>query len=142
VIAFTAEKPNAEIGPFDASAALDRLRAAKPRPIPTDRPAVYARVAATLERLPGASVAVLADGLAATGDEAAFKTLLEKNAARLVWVTSDRLSLTGLTGADNQVDGFTLTAIRAPGQATATGTMKVPFELRNDFASIALDGEH
>ncbi|WP_192384591.1 BatA domain-containing protein, partial [Mesorhizobium silamurunense] len=25
VIAFTAEKPNAEIGPFDASAALDRL---------------------------------------------------------------------------------------------------------------------
>ncbi|TIM59792.1 MAG: RNA-binding protein, partial [Mesorhizobium sp.] len=81
------------------------------------------------------------------------------------------LSLTGLTSADNQVDGFTLTAIRAPGdpapaqitagafddkgrriadatltfapgQTTATGTMKVPFELRNDFASIALDGEH
>ncbi|TPN77583.1 DUF4159 domain-containing protein [Mesorhizobium sp. CU2] len=171
VIAFTAEKPNAEIGPFDASAALDRLRAAKPRPIPTDRPAVYARVAATLERLPGAAVAVLADGLAANGDEAAFKTLLEKNASRLVWVTADRLSLTGLIGADNQVDGFALTAIRtpgdpapaqvtagafddkgrriadatltfAPGEATATGTMTVPFELRNDFASIALDGEH
>ncbi|MGB3834287.1 MAG: BatA domain-containing protein, partial [Mesorhizobium sp.] len=27
VVAFTAEKPNAEIGPFDAAAALDRLRA-------------------------------------------------------------------------------------------------------------------
>ncbi|CDX31540.1 conserved membrane hypothetical protein [Mesorhizobium sp. SOD10] len=171
VIAFTAEKPNAEIGPFDASAALDHLRAAKPRPIPTDRPAVYARVAAALERLPGASVAVLADGLAAKGDEAAFKTLLEKNATRLVWATSDRPSVTGLIGADNQVDGFALTAIRAPGnpapaqvtagafddkgrriadatltfapgEATATGTMAVPFELRNDFASIALDGEH
>ncbi|MEZ2329268.1 DUF4159 domain-containing protein [Mesorhizobium sp. RCC_202] len=171
VIAFTAEKSNAEIGPFEAAAALDRLRAAKPRPIPTDRPAVYARVAATLERLSGASVAVLADGLAANGDDAAFKTLLEKNASRLVWVTSDRLAVTGLTGADNQVDGFALTAIRAPGdpapaqvtagafddkgrriadttltfapgEATATGTMAVPFELRNDFASIALDGEH
>ncbi|RWE23027.1 MAG: RNA-binding protein, partial [Mesorhizobium sp.] len=171
VIAFTAEKPNAEIGPFDASAALDRLRAAKPRPIPTDRPAVYARVAGALERLPGASVAVLADGLAAKGDDAAFKTLLEKNASRLVWVTSDRLALTGLTGADNQVDGFALTAIRAagdpapaqvtagafddkgrriadatltfaPNQTTATATMAVPFELRNDFASVALDGEH
>lgn len=170
IIAFTAEKPNAEIGPFDAAAALDRLRAAKPRPIPTDRPAVYARVAATLESLPGASVAVLADGLAARGDEAAFGTLLSKNAARLVWAVSDRLTLTGLTGADNQVDGFALTAIRAPGdpapaqvtagafddkgrriadatltfapgEATATGTMAVPFELRNDFASIALDGE-
>lgn len=170
IIAFTAEKPNAEIGPFDAAAALDRLRAAKPRPIPTDRPAVYARVATTLESLPGASVAVLADGLAAKGDEAAFNTLLSKNAARVVWAVSDRLTLTGLTGAENQVDGFALTAIRAPGdpapaqvtagafddkgrriadatltfapgEATATGTMAVPFELRNDFASIALDGE-
>ncbi|TIV63018.1 MAG: hypothetical protein E5V89_32175, partial [Mesorhizobium sp.] len=83
--------------------------------IPAERPAVYARVAATLQRLPGATVAVLADGLAANGDEAAFKTLLEKNATRLIWATSDRVSLTGLTGADNQVDGFTLTAIRAPG---------------------------
>ncbi|TJW34350.1 MAG: RNA-binding protein, partial [Mesorhizobium sp.] len=171
IIAFTAEKPNAEIGPFDAAAALDRLRAAKPRPIPTDRPAVYARVAAALERLPGASVAVLADGLAAKGDEAAFNTLLSKNAARVVWAVADRLTLTGLTGAENQVDGFALTAIRAPGdpapaqvtagafddkgrriadatltfapgESTATGTMAVPFELRNDFASIALDGEH
>ncbi|MES0046079.1 DUF4159 domain-containing protein [Mesorhizobium sp. M0053] len=170
VIAFTAEKPNAEIGPFDAAAALDRLRAAKPRPIPTDRPAVYARVAGVLETLPGASVAVLADGLAAKGDEAAFNTLLSKNAARVVWANSDRLALTGLTGAENQVDGFALTAIRAPGdpapaqvtagafddkgrriadatltfapgETTATGTMAVPFELRNDFASIALDGE-
>ncbi|WP_376703474.1 DUF4159 domain-containing protein [Mesorhizobium sp. ISC25] len=170
LIAFTAEKPNAEIGPFDAAAALDRLRAAKPRPIPTDRPAVYARVASALESLPGASVAVLADGLAAQGDEAAFNTLLSKNAARVVWAVSDRLSLTGLTGADNQVDGFALTAIRAPGDpapaqvtagafddkgrriadatltfapggTTATSTMAVPFELRNDFAYIALDGE-
>lgn len=170
LIAFTAEKPNAEIGPFDAAAALDRLRAAKPRPIPTDRPAVYARVASALESLPGASVAVLADGLAAQGDEAAFNTLLSKNAARVVWAVSDRLSLTGLTGADNQVDGFALTAIRAPGDpapaqvtagafddkgrriadatltfapggSTATGTMAVPFELRNDFAYVALDGE-
>ncbi|TPL83953.1 DUF4159 domain-containing protein [Mesorhizobium sp. B2-3-14] len=170
IIAFTAEKPNAEIGPFDAAAALDRLRAAKPRPIPTDRPAVYARVAGMLETLPGASVAVLADGLAAKGDEAAFNTLLSKNAARIAWAVADRLSLTGLTSAENQVDGFGLTAIRAPGdpapaqvtagafddkgrriadatltfapgEATATGTMAVPFELRNDFASIALDGE-
>lgn len=170
VIAFTAEKANAEIGPFDAATALDRLRAAKPRPIPTDRPAIYARVAGVLETLPGASVAVLADGLAAKGDEAAFNTLLSKNAASVVWATADRLSLTGLTAADNQVDGFALTAIRAPGdpapaqvtagafddkgrriadatltfspgETTATGTMAVPFELRNDFASIALDGE-
>ncbi len=171
IVAFTAEKPNAEIGPFDAAAALDRLRAAHPRPIPTDRPAVYARVAAALEAHPGATVAVLADGLAEKGDETAFNTLLSRNAGRIVWAASDRLDVTGLTGAENEVDGFALTAIRAPddpaparvtagafddkgrriadatltfapGAATATTTMAVPFELRNDFASIALDGEH
>jgi hypothetical protein len=115
VLAFTAEKPNAEIGPFDAAAAIDRLRAAAPRPIPTDRPAVYARVAETLASLPGASVAVLADGLAAKDDEKAFSTLLSRNAGNLVWAVPDRVEPIGLTAAENEVDGFALTAIRAPG---------------------------
>ena len=57
VLAFTAEKPNAEIGPFDAANARDRLHAAEPRPIPTDRGAALSRVAALLDQLPGASVA-------------------------------------------------------------------------------------
>ncbi|OQM76846.1 DUF4159 domain-containing protein [Manganibacter manganicus] len=170
IIAFTSEKPNAEIGPFDATAALDHLRAAKPRPIPTDRPAIYARVAQKLSGMPDASVAVLADGLAAKGDREAFDSLLSKNAANVVWAVPDRLDALVLADAQNEVDGFALTAIRAPGDVaprqvtagafdekgrriadatlnfaagatTATGTMKVPFELRNDFSSIALDGE-
>lgn len=170
VIAFTAEKPNADIGPFDAAAALDRLRAAKPRPIPTDRPAVYARVAEVLKGLPGASVAVLADGLAAQGDEQAFNRLLAQNADSLVWAIPDRVEPIGLSAAENGMEGFSLTAVRAPGnpapaQITAgafdekgrriadatmtfapgatevTGEMKVPFELRNDFSSVAIDGE-
>ena len=170
VVAFTAEKPNAEIGPFDAAAALDRLRAAKPRPIPTDRPAVYARVAEALASLPGASVAVLADGLAAAGDEQAFGRLFSHDTAGLIWAVPDRIAPVALTAAENEVDGFALTALRAPGdpaparvtagafddkgrriadatltfqpgETTATGTMAVPFELRNDFSAIALDGE-
>ncbi|MGP2493460.1 DUF4159 domain-containing protein [Mesorhizobium sp. PUT5] len=170
VIAFTAEKPNAEIGPFDAAAALDRLRAAKPRPIPTDRPAVYARVAEALASLPNASVAVLADGLAAQDDKQAFDRLFSHGAAGLVWAVPDRIEPIALTAAENEVDGFALTAIRAPGnptparvtagafddkgrriadatltfqpgETTATGKIAVPFELRNDFSAIALDGE-
>ena len=91
VIAFTAEKPNADIGPFDAEAARDRLRAAKPRPVPVNRTAIYARVAAALDALPGASVAVLSDGLAAKGDEAAFNdAAVEERPASLVWAVSDR----------------------------------------------------
>lgn len=170
LLAFTAERPNADIGPFDPQTARDRLRAAEPRPVPVDRPAVYTRVASALEGMPAASVAVLSDGLAAEGDEQAFKTLLGRNPTRLVWAAPDRLGLAGLTGAENEVDGFVLTAIRAPGdpaprqltagafddkgrriadatftfgpgETVATGRMPVPFELRNDFAAVALDGE-
>lgn len=170
VLAFTAEKPNTAIGPFDAEAARDVLAAAEPRPVPPDRLAAYARVAAALEALPGATIAVLSDGLAAEGDEAAFAELLEGNAAGLVWITPERLAMVGMTSVDNQPDAFTFTAIRAPGdlaprqlsagafddrgrriadasltfgpgETSAAGEIRVPFELRNDFASIHLDGE-
>lgn len=170
VLAFTAEKPNAEIGPFDAANARDRLHAAEPRPIPTDRGAALSRVAALLDQLPGASVALLTDGLAASGDDAAFQAVLAKNPAKLFWATPESLDTIGLTAADNDVDGFTVTAVRpandaAPRQATlgafddkgrriadaalsfqlgeheASARLTVPFELRNDFASIAVDGQ-
>nr|MDQ2705213.1 BatA domain-containing protein [Pseudomonadota bacterium] len=170
ILAFTAEKPNAEIGPFDAAAALDKLNVAEPRPVPVDRQAIYARVSAALDQLPGASVAVLADGLAAPGDDAAFAALLGHAPASLLWAVPDRLDMVGLTAADNEVDGFALSAIRppgdpaprqvtagaydekgrriadavvsfGPGQTAGSGGMTVPFELRNDFASIAIDGE-
>jgi hypothetical protein len=170
VLAFTADQPNADIGPFDAAAALDKLNVATPRPVPVDRPAIYARVAATLDQLPGASVAVLADGLAAPGDDAAFQALLGRGPANLFWAVPDRLDMVGLTAAENEVSGFALSAIRPPGdpaprqftagafddrgrriadavisfgagQSAGSGRMSVPFELRNDFASIAIDGQ-
>ena len=117
VLAFTAEKPNEDIGPFDAAAALDKLNVAEPRPVPVDRQAIYARVAAALDQLPGASVAVLADGLAAPGDDAAFSALLGRNPAHLFWAVPDRLDMIGLTAAENEVSGFTLSAIRAAGRS-------------------------
>ena len=170
VLAFTAERPNEEIGPFDAATAQDRLNAVAPRPVPTDRPTVYGRVGVTLETMPGAQVAVLSDGLAAPGDDRAFAALLGGNAAGLTWIAPERIGMLGLTGTENQADAFRFTALRAagdatprqvtagafdergrriadatlsfgPGEAQATGEMRVPFELRNDFASVALDGE-
>jgi hypothetical protein len=170
VLAFTAEARNAEIGPFDAATARDRLNAAKPQPVPTDRPTVYGRVADALQAVPGASVAILSDGLAAPGDEAAFGALLGRNAARVVWVEPESLPMLGLRAGDNQADAFEVTAIRIPGDPTphvatigafddrgrriadatlsfapgdteATAALRVPFELRNDFAAIAIDGE-
>ena len=170
ILAFTAEPASAEIGPFEAQAARDRLRAAKPRPVPVDRPNVYARVASALEGTANATVAVLSDGLAADGDEAAFEALLAGPAARLVWAAPERLNVAGLTAVENTPTAFTLSAVRpdsdlaprqmtagafddrgrriadallafGPGETLATADVDVPFELRNDFASIAIDGE-
>jgi hypothetical protein len=130
----------------------------------TDLPSTLA------SRRRGAGVAVLSDGLAAEGDTQAFDALLGQNPSRMVWATADRLGLAGLTAADNEMEGFTLTAVRAPGdpaprqvtagafddkgrriadatlafapgETVATGRMAVPFELRNDFEAIVIDGE-
>lgn len=170
ILAFTAEKPNAEIGPFEAADARDRLQAAEARPVPTDRGATLARVAALLDQYPGASIALLTDGLAAPGDEPAFRAALSKNPGNVFWAAAQNLDTVGLTAADNDVDGFTVTAVRPAGdnavkQATlgafddrgrriadaplsfglgenqATARLTVPFELRNDFASISVDGQ-
>ncbi|KQZ14284.1 RNA-binding protein [Mesorhizobium sp. Root554] len=170
LLAFTAEKPNQQIGPFSAAEARDRLNAVKPRPVPADRREIYARVGEALRDLPPATVAVLTDGLAADGDEAAFSAMMTKPPANFIWGTPQRLDTIGLTAADNGFDRLTISAVRAssnatgpasmsagafddkgrrigdaaiafrPGQTIATGDFVVPFELRNDFASIALDG--
>jgi hypothetical protein len=171
VLALTAEKSSVDIGPFDAEEARNRLNAAAPRPIPVDRAAVYGRVAAVLETVPGATVAVLSDGLASSGDEAAFATLLGENARSVIWIEPERLAMIGLTEVDNLPEYFAIGAVRpagepgprqatagayddrgrriadatltfAPGETTATGEMRVPFELRNDFAAIRVDGEN
>lgn len=170
VLALTAEKPNTQIGPFDAETALERLNAAAPRPVPVDRPVIYRRVAGALSGMPGASVAVLSDGLAGDGDDEAFKTLFSVDPGHVLWAAPERLAMVGVTAAENRPDAFVVTAVRAagdaaprqvvaraaddkgrpiaettlafgPGRTRASGEMRVPFEMRNDFASITLDGE-
>jgi len=171
VLALTAESPAQDIGPFDAETALERLNAAEPRPVPTDRPAIYGRVAQALAEMPGASLALLTDGLAAEGDEEAFQSLFQSELSNVLWVGPGALSAIALSDSANEPERFTVTAVRpegetgprqvtayasdeqgrriaetaisfGPGEAQATGQMTVPFELRNDFASVAIDGEN
>ena len=171
ILALTSESAAQDIGPFDAEAALERLNAAEPRPVPADRPAVYARVAEALQELPGATLALLTDGLAAPGDEAAFQDLFAAQLSDVLWVEPGTLSTVALTDSANEPERFTVTAVRpagetgprqvtayasdeqgrriaetlisfGPGETQATGEMRVPFELRNDFATVALDGEN
>ncbi|WP_421926304.1 DUF4159 domain-containing protein [Neoaquamicrobium sediminum] len=171
LLAFTAEQTNTEIGPFDAATARERLAAAEPRPVPVDRPAMFTRVAQALEAVPDATVAMLSDGLATDGDEAAFEALLAGSAGQLVWIEPNELAMIGVRESDNLADAFTFSAVRSttdalPRQATAAafddrgrriaettlsfgageteaqGQFRVPFELRNDFVSIAVDGQN
>lgn len=170
VLAFTAGRGNAEIGPFDAATAREHLAAAKPQPVPVNRAAIYARVAQALEALPGANIAVLSDGLASDADEAAFSALLSGNAASLTWVAPNAVSVVGLASSDNPAEALTVTAIRPTsdalprqvslggydnqgrriaetmasfdaGAAQTVAQFRVPFELRNDLVSVSIDGE-
>ncbi|MFC3722636.1 DUF4159 domain-containing protein [Neoaquamicrobium sediminum] len=171
VLAFTAEQTNTEIGPFDAATARERLAAAEPRPVPVDRLAMFTRVAQALEAVPDATVAMLSDGLATDGDEAAFQALLAGSTGQLVWIEPNELAMIGVRESDNLADAFTFSAVRSttdalPRQATAAafddrgrriaettlsfgageteaqGQFRVPFELRNDFVSIVVDGQN
>ncbi|MFH1796097.1 MAG: DUF4159 domain-containing protein [Pseudomonadota bacterium] len=170
VLAFTAEPAATEIGPFEARAAMERLAAAKPRPVPVDRPGTYARVATALEGASNVTIAILSDGIRAEGDQEAFAGILSRGAARLVWAEPSDLPKAALTAVENTATAFTLSAVRpasdiaplqlaagayddrgrriadatlsfAPGESAATADVAVPFELRNDFASVSIDGE-
>ena len=171
VLAFTADPSSQEVGPFNGDTALQRLNAAETRPVPTQRPAIYARVATALEQMPGATLAILGDGLAAEDDDVAFAELSALDLTEILWVEPDQASIIGLTAGANEPERFVVEAVRQEGQTAprqvtvyasdnqgrriaeaavrfglgevrATGEMRVPFELRNDFASIGIDGEN
>ena len=115
VLALTAEEQNQEIGPFDADTALERLNAAQPRPVPGNRPAIYGRVAGALEEFPGAAIAVLSDGLAETGDEAAFGELFTSGPGEVLWAAPERLGLLAATATPGHVRRSPLRATTGAG---------------------------
>jgi len=171
ILALTAERPGQEIGPFDAATALDRLNAAEPQPLPPDRPAVFGRVAGALDETPGATLALLTDGLAAAGDEQAFDELLWADLAEVLWFDPGTPDLFTIVDSSNEPERFVLRALRpagqdmpvratavaldmqgrrlaetpasfGPGDVSVLAEMRVPFELRNDFASIVIEGQN
>lgn len=171
VLALATDRPNTEIGPFEAAEALDRLRASEPRSVPVDRRAIYSRVGEALQASSGAAIAILTDGLKSPGDDAAFDALLAAAPAELIWIEPERFPAIGLTAIDSEPDALAITAIRkdtdstprsvvagafddrgrriadatlqfGPGETRSQARFTVPFELRNDFSSIRIDGEN
>ena len=170
VLAFTAAYDNAEIGPFDAAEANKRLAAAGPAAVPVDRGGVFGRVATALESLPGATIAVMSDGLATPEDGEAWRALEAAKPARLIWTKPGQLDRLALSSGDNGAEAFTVTVIRPENEktprratlgafdekgrrigdavavfgaadASASAEFVGPFELRNDIVTVAADGE-
>ncbi|MFC5990857.1 DUF4159 domain-containing protein [Limoniibacter endophyticus] len=166
-VSLTAEAENADVGPFTPTQAVERLNAAEPRPIPVDRPAAFERLTSALAQEASVNLAIIADDLAATDDEAAFSQLFSLDPARVIWASAGNSNPVGLINATNAASGFSVEAIRlgsAPrtvtliasdtqgrpiaetqlsfgvGEERASASFDVPFELRNEFAQIAVEG--
>ena len=169
ILALTAEKANTGIGPFDAATARDRLAAAQPRPVPVDRVTAFARIAETLDDQTGVTLALLTDGLGSEGDGAAFAQLQGLAPDTVIWADSRSGALTGISRTRNDAAALTATVIRPsgdsgpalatlyalddkgrrigeaqaafrPGDTQAQAVFEAPFELRNDYAAIVVEG--
>ncbi|KQQ11933.1 LytTR family transcriptional regulator [Methylobacterium sp. Leaf123] len=117
--------------PFEAkapAAALERLRAIKPRPHLGDRGAHLASIGTFLERVPGASIVWISDGVRGVG-EADFATSLGDMAARhgsaVTVLKAERSPALALEGSPVQ-PGEKLSAqvLRAEGNGRDTGLVR------------------
>jgi hypothetical protein len=166
-VIFTAEATNEPVA-GTAAVARDKLAAAEPRPLVPDRLRAARALQEALDGIQPGTVALISDGIAAAGDEEAMTMLAGLSASDLRLYEGDGLSSIALTDATNNSASMTVTATRldtgapqqvtvnaldqqgralaagtvdfAAGSATATAEISAPFELRNDFARLSLDG--
>ncbi|MEK1887835.1 MAG: DUF4159 domain-containing protein [Phyllobacterium sp.] len=165
----TAEKANTDIGPFDATTALERVRALNVRPIPVDRAGAFARLKATLADVAGTRLAYLNDGIDTPSADAALKSLQDTKIASMIWYQPSISALAAIRQAENSANGLTVHAVRpsndrgpgaitigafdekgrriaetglvfSAGEATGQAVINAPYELRNDFHTLRIDG--
>ena len=151
-----------------AAEALNRLAAAIARPLPADRGAVMAAMNGAYTDIKPATIAFITDGVSAAADKPFLDGLSAIGASDIrvfgldgadavalsnAANTSDRMSVTATRIASAAPQQFTVTArdlqghalanadlIFQPGDATATALIDAPFELRNDFSRLTIDG--
>ncbi|PPJ45964.1 DUF4159 domain-containing protein [Rhizobium sp. KAs_5_22] len=166
-IVFTADASHDAV-PAGAAAALERLRAASPKPLRPDRVRALDALRAALDGTRPGTLAVLSDGIAADDKEDLMAGLADLSPAQLRLVEGDNAAATAITGASNGADALTVTLSRLDGSAArslivdaqdrqgrviasgnvdftagatvASGQIAAPFELRNDFARLSIAG--
>jgi len=165
-ISFTADAEHDAV-PATTAVALDKLAAAKQKPLAPDRVRTAEAITEALNGTSPGTLAYIADGVATAQDESALKTLASLSAAEFRIVTGDGKSIAAITGAANNADAMSVTLSRldtaspsrltvnaqdsqgrilatgtasfAPGEAETTATVEAPFELRNDFARLSIE---
>ncbi|UDF28601.1 UNVERIFIED_ORG: DUF4159 domain-containing protein [Roseateles sp. XES5] len=154
--------------PVDAATARNRLAAAEPRPLPAGRAAAIAALRTALDGTAPGTLAFLSDGIADGETDDAVTALQALSPANFRLIEGDGAAAVAVTSAANGADALALTLTRldgrtarslpltahdsrgrpiaagaaefAAGATTTTGTITAPFELRNDFARVTIDG--
>ncbi|MCZ7486552.1 DUF4159 domain-containing protein [Rhizobium rhizogenes] len=166
-ISFTADAEHDAVSGTTA-VALEKLAAAKPKPLMPDRVRTAEAITEALNGTPPGTLAYIADGVQTAQDENAMRTLASLSPAEFRIVKGDGKAIAAITGATNNADAMSVTLSRldaaeaarltvnaqdsqgrilangtasfAPGEAETTATVEAPFELRNDFARLSLEG--
>ena len=164
-VTFTADATHDAV-PGSAAAAREKLAAAAPKPLVPDRERAAAAVTEAINGTRPGTVVVLSDGVANASDETALDALASLSPAELRVIEGDGARTMALTEATNNADAMSVTATRlatgmpqsmavnaldpqgralasgtldfAASAATATAEISAPFELRNDFARLAV----
>ena len=166
-LTFTAERDN-DPTPMTAARARERLQAAHPEPARPDRAAAARAFAATFSGTRPGTLAFVSDGIEGPSGGDALKGLLSTRPSDVRLIEGSGAGALALTRAQNGADRFSVDATRLDtadardvevraldshgrsiaggtihfdeGADTGTGTIDVPFELRNDFARLSVAG--
>ncbi len=166
-VVFTVDRQNDAV-PADAATARTRLAAAQPRPLPAHRAQAVAALQTALAGTQPGTLAFLSDGIAGSEADDTVAALQALRPAQLRLVEGDGRGTIALTDASNDAEAMDVTASRladgeartlsltahdtrgraiangtltfAAGASSGTGSIAAPFELRNDFAQVTIDG--
>ncbi len=166
-LVFTAD-PSHDAIPVAASTALERLRAAEPRPLRPDRERAIGALRAALQSTRPGTLVFLSDGLSSRENETTMADLAALSPHRFRLAEGDGKAAVAITDATNGANALEVTlsrlATNSPasvnieaqdrqGRVIASGmanfrsgenvtkaAVNAPFELRNDFARLSIVG--
>lgn len=166
-IVFTTDRQH-DATPAPPAIARDRLAAAQPQPLPAERDRALAAMKAALSSSPPGTLVFVSDGIEMENGQT-MRQIADLGAANVRRIEGNAESAIALTSATNESEGMRVTASRlplseprayyvlardirgtaiaegelrfSPGATAADALLRAPFELRNDFARLTIEGQ-